>query len=210
MSSAAPGRGCSGRAKVTVVFARRLRPRPLGITSAVPSMWTGMIGAPAVSASSATPCAVALGAGAAGALREEQDVAAVAQVRGRRGEAAALAAAAVEREGVDPEARGDRVAALAVEAVAGGADDGARAPGVREREQHERRVDVALVVGREDRGLRRVDQVLGADHGRLRERARGREQQRLLGDLAHAARGAARAATAGPRRRGRPTGPCPR
>ena len=133
MSSAgvSPGRGCSGRAKVTVVLARRLRPRPLGITSAVPSMWTGMIGAPAVSASSETPCAVAVRAGAAGALREEQHVAAVAQVGGRRGEAAALAAAAVERERVDPEGAGDRVAALAVEAVARGADDGPRAPRVR-------------------------------------------------------------------------------
>ena len=54
-SGVSPGRGWIGRPNVTVVLWRRLRPRPLGITSAVPSMWTGTIGALAVSASSATP-----------------------------------------------------------------------------------------------------------------------------------------------------------
>src|SRR5262249_55211686 len=50
-----PGRGWMGRAKRTVVRARRLSPRPLGMISALPVMWMGMIGASAVSASSATP-----------------------------------------------------------------------------------------------------------------------------------------------------------
>src|SRR5262249_8799311 len=48
-------RGYSGRPKLTVVCARRSSPRPFGITSPLPAMWTGTTGTPDDSASSATP-----------------------------------------------------------------------------------------------------------------------------------------------------------
>src|SRR5262249_4453147 len=48
-------RGKIGRLNATEVLARRLRPRFLGMISALPLIWTGMIGTSATSASSATP-----------------------------------------------------------------------------------------------------------------------------------------------------------
>ena len=184
-AGASASRGCSGRPKLTVVRARRSRPRPFGITSALPATWTGTIGTRRRQRQLRHAGVVALRARAARALREEQNVPALAQVRRRARQAPALAATAIEGERVDPQARHQRAAAAAVEAVARGPHDGARPPRPRQGEQHQRRVDVALVVGGEQRRLRRVHEVGRADHARPRDHARGREEQAELEDLAH-------------------------